>query len=280
MYNEFKVVKPLQILSFYTADEQIFDNNHYFPGEAHDFWEMVCVLEGNVTVNADERVYNLRKNDIIFHKPMEVHKFRVNTAKTRMFIMSFSAAGVFLEKLERSIFRIDKEQEEYLEKIRDIIRSEDNVNLENKNFLVAARNNPEKFQVFLCECEIFLLTLVNKYEPRVENNGTMYIYKEAIRFMKKNIHKQLSVEEVAEQCHVSVAYLKKIFSEYAGEGVHKRFLNMQIKYAAKMILEGENVNDVAEKLSFSSQNYFSIAFKREMGVSPMMYKKMKKHGKN
>lgn len=277
MYEEFKVTKPLQIISFYSAFEEVFDNGHFFPGEAHDFWELVCVIDGNATISADERVYNLRANDIILHKPMEIHKFKINTAKTRLFVVSFSAVGVFLKKLENCVVHLSERQIKKLGELRILVGNGEKLNQYDvaNFFLKSVRDNPEILQIFLCECEIFLLSLFESRELESETNNAANIYRKAIEFMEENIYANVGVEDVAEICHVSVAYLKKIFSQYAGIGVHKYYLNLKIKYAAQLLLKGEAVSDVAQKLSFSSQNYFSIVFKREMGIAPMLYKKIK-----
>lgn len=277
MYEEFKVIKPLQILSFYSVFEQVFDNGHYFPGEAHDFWELVCVIDGNATMSAGERVYNLRANDIILHKPMEVHKFKINTAKTRLFIISFSAAGVFLKKLENCVVHLSEKQINKLNTLRMLVGGREVLNQYDieTHFLKSIRENPEKMQILVCECEVFLLSLFENREIEKGGENTAHIYRKAVGFMEENIYENIGMEAVADECHVSVAYLKKIFSRYAGVGVHKYYLNLKLKYAAQLLLKGESVGNVAQKLSFSSQNYFSIVFKREMGISPMLYKKMK-----
>ena len=43
--------------------------------------------------------------------------------------------------------------------------------------------------------------------------------------------------------------------------------------AIKLLASGMTVSEVAEKLEFSSPNYFSMAFKKETGTSPFEYKK-------
>ena len=42
--------------------------------------------------------------------------------------------------------------------------------------------------------------------------------------------------------------------------------------AAGLLGSGLNVTEVADKLGFSSQSYFSTAFRRVMGVSPSAYR--------
>lgn len=56
-------------------------------------------------------------------------------------------------------------------------------------------------------------------------------------------------------------------------GIHKYYLNIKIQQAADLLKAGESVTVIADKLNFSSQNYFPIVFKREIGVSPTDYKR-------
>ena len=46
----------------------------------------------------------------------------------------------------------------------------------------------------------------------------------------------------------------------------------KIKAAIELLQDGENVSNVAERIGFGSQSYFSKAFKRETGISPSEFK--------
>ncbi|MBQ2285544.1 MAG: helix-turn-helix transcriptional regulator [Clostridia bacterium] len=93
--------------------------------------------------------------------------------------------------------------------------------------------------------------------------------------MENNICSNISVDLLAKECNVSSAQLKRVFNKYAGIGVHEYFLQIKVLYAKKLLSNGMTVSEIAEKLSFSSQNYFSVVFKRKVGVSPLQYKKSK-----
>ena len=49
-----------------------------FPGESHDFWELVCVDRGEIDALAGERRLTLKKGNILFHKPNEFHNVLTN----------------------------------------------------------------------------------------------------------------------------------------------------------------------------------------------------------
>ena len=100
------------------------------------------------------------------------------------------------------------------------------------------------------------------------------IFSKAVDYMKNCICENPTLDEIATHSKVSVAQLKRIFSYYAGLGVHKFFLNMKLKSAAMMLSCDMTVTEVSDKLGFSSQANFSKAFKRETNVSPSEYKNL------
>ena len=44
-----------------------------FPGEAHDFWEFICVDKGDVAVTGGDRHMILNRGEVAFHQPGEFH---------------------------------------------------------------------------------------------------------------------------------------------------------------------------------------------------------------
>ena len=44
------VEKCIRISALFSAFRQVFGKDYYFGGETHDFWELVCVVEGAIGV--------------------------------------------------------------------------------------------------------------------------------------------------------------------------------------------------------------------------------------
>ena len=94
-FKPFKIEEILKITEFYSMFECNRPGGYNFSGETHDFWECVYVIDGNVCVTADDRVYNMKTGDFIFHKPLELHKLYVDKEKfAKLFIFSFSLSGI------------------------------------------------------------------------------------------------------------------------------------------------------------------------------------------
>ena len=62
--------------------------------EAHDFWEMVYVDNGNIYAITDGVGCNLSQGQVIFHKPMELHAhISDKKAPNNMLVVAFTARG-------------------------------------------------------------------------------------------------------------------------------------------------------------------------------------------
>lgn len=280
MWQPFKTNLQIYIENLHTMFKKDFTSDYRFNGEAHDFWECLYVINGDVQVSADERVYALSAGDIIFHKPMELHKFSVeNENGTTLFIFSFSMEGKLSDTFKNSVFSLNHEQQRI---VSDLVYY-----LETKSAEYVPKNNEETFHRFFLpsnDSEIYLqraVYYIYQLFLSIADNGTAAhsirtpetaLFKDAVRFMQKNVSEQLTVNDIAKHCGISQSGLKRTFSKFAGMSVHKYFLNIKLNAATNLLQSGKTVSEVTDILNFSSQSYFSAAFKRETGFSPSKFK--------
>lgn len=280
MWNPIIVNELLKIDGFYSAFEGVYDSNYTFSGESHDFWEMFYILDGCASVCADDRIYNMQKNELILHKPMELHKFHIeNNQKTHLFIISFDLSGSLCEHLKNKVCRLLPEHHKQLCEIMRCLRkaggSENTFRLDGAYFTdyLQAFSHPVYAQILKNTLENFLLSVYDNSAAvrAADDEPEAMVYGTAVRCINANVHQWLSAPEIAKYCGVSLTYLKNVFSKYAGMGIHKYYLNVKLHQAVLMLNEGASVTQTASALNFSSQNYFSVVFKRETGFSPTEY---------
>ncbi len=123
--------------------------------------------------------------------------------------------------------------------------------------------------------------LIVAYE-RCKNEINNYIHlspivKQALTIMRRNYcRSDLTLELVAENLHVSTVYLSKMIKQELGQSYVQIVANMRIRRAKELLKDSDlNIRDIAEKVGFDSQHYFSTAFKKKEGVSPKQYKMIK-----
>ena len=259
--------------------------------------------EGEVCVSGDERVYDLGRGSIIFHKPLELHKFIVTGERgADLFIFSFSAEGPLTGWLSEKVFALTQFQQELLWKLYALARqsagtggdtgsggaaraghntgtggaagSGGGVRTSGKaggyyRYLEPFDRLPAYSQTVASFLELFMLSLAETGSvSSVSSDPEAILFSRAVNYLNSNIHRQPSVPETARFCGVSESGLKRLFDKYAGISVHKYLLKLKIKAAVQLLESGQTVSRTAQELGFNTQSYFSRAFKRETGLSP------------
>jgi len=96
-WKPYSVNEQIKITHLYSLFKGVRGKEYSFEGETHPFWECVYVVDGSICASADDKVYNMSAGELIFHKPLELHKLSVTCNKpATIFIFSFSAEGVIL----------------------------------------------------------------------------------------------------------------------------------------------------------------------------------------
>lgn len=92
------------------------------------------------------------------------------------------------------------------------------------------------------------------------------------KYIRDNMTKRLSLNEVASEFNISPSYLSMLFSKYNDIGFSDYINQCKIDAAKKMLIEGElKIYEIADELSFESTSYFSRVFKKMTGLSPREY---------
>ena len=276
MWESLKIEEKIRITDMYTLFDDHFENTYSFPGETHDFWECLYVIRGKVCVSGNERVYNMSENEMVFHKPLELHKFYVDSEDgAELLIFSFSAVGELLEFFKNKVVRLTNEQNEIMESFRSFLDAHNDYYSKKRNNRKYLMNeSPIYLQMITTYINQLLLSIYDdNLSTKVSNSPDAKIFKKAVKYMEMNLAKNLSISNVSDYCNVSPTGLKRVFFKYSGLGVHKYYVMMKINKAAKLLKAGKSVTEISEKLNFSSQGYFSSVFKREKGISATDYVK-------
>lgn len=259
--------RSFSIISLHTAFVEERAVDFYFKGEMHDFWEVVYVASGQIGVTEDERIYELEKGDIIFHRPMEFHKvWTRGTKKPRVFTMSFKTEGTVPPAIGDGIIHLNPaESSTFLN-----VFSAADMLLHSK-----FEKTPLVEQKFSSDLESFLIYLSceRTVDPTLSRSTDANRYREVIQVMQRHLSEDLSVDDIARLSHMAPSTMKNAFAKFSDCGVRKHFIRMKLAAAIPLLKKGVSIAEISEQFSFSSQNYFAMVFKSELGESPTVYKK-------
>jgi two-component system, response regulator YesN len=100
------------------------------------------------------------------------------------------------------------------------------------------------------------------------------LVKQAIAYIRKHYqNKEINLESIAKGLHVSSVYLSKMIKQELGESYIQILTRLRINKAKQLLEQTDwSIREIAEVIGYDSQHYFSTAFKKMEGVSPIRYK--------
>ncbi len=253
-----------RISSLNALYENHWNEDFTFQGEHHNFWEVVFVVAGEVECTEDGQIFHLKAGDILFHAPMEFHKIR-SYAQTQphVLLFSFESIGTLPKSLTDGVISLSTEDCTYYSSLLS----------KAANFL----NNTEKDEnaFFLCCAELtafyFRLALHNQPAQNLSPSRPAQEYHKLILAMNQGVYENLTLQDIADKCTISVSYMKDLFHRYAGMSPKVYYANLRFQQALILLERGLTVQETANALQFSSSSYFSAFFKRHTGVPPAKY---------
>ena len=267
------VDKCIRLTSVFTIFEAIYQEDYYFGGETHDFWEFVCVLDGVLGATAGEDVFLLERGQAVLHKPMEFHRLWAER-KTRPHIAVISFAADVMPDMKERRFAL---KEEKLDTLSKLMQARDDIFEVEQGLLIHKIKAGAEIEAhrYVAQFEMLLLKALQ------ENTSTVlpYVssgaenYRKIVQVLEEHLEERLTLGKVAELCQMSEAAVKKTFSRYAGIGLMTYFNQIKIRRAIRLLEEGKSVSQTAQMLGFADQNYFSTVFKRVTGSAPTKYLK-------
>jgi len=109
-------------------------------------------------------------------------------------------------------------------------------------------------------------------EQKINSSKYKCIF-EGITYLENDIQQTLSIEEIAQLCHVTSAYFRKLFREYSGISPAQFRIQKKIE-TAKSLLSSNNmtIQEISDHLGFENVSYFSKVFKKYEKLSPRQYR--------
>jgi len=265
----------------YTVHYFEFSSNYRFSGEKHDFWEMVYVDKGEITVFADNKSYALKQGEAFFHKPDQWHNIHANgVIAPNVAIVSFECKSPAMEFFHDKTVKVGQTEKKIISKIimeytnafstplNDLYT---NKLIKRELSIIGAE---QLLKMYLCELLISFMreTILETQHPMISINNSEATVNLLITYMQENINKSITVDQLVKYSGLNRTGINNLFKRNFDMGVIEYFINMKIDMAKKYLRENNyNVTQISEILGYSNVHYFSRQFKKTTGMSPIEY---------
>ena len=271
--------RPLLVREIYTVHYFEYTGTCSFPGEQHDFWELLYVDKGDIQVRAGERTCRLRRGRLIFHAPGEFHAFSAVGTAPDLVVVSFRCDSPEMACFRGLTAEAGEEERALLARIVAESGQAFSTPLNDPYAAVLERRTGAPFggeQLLCAALEELLIRLIRREsspgrtEDRIrEDSGTL---EQVMDYLSARLDRQLTLERVCQDNLVGRSQLQKLFHTHTGGGVMEYFTGLKIQAAQRMIREGRlNFTQIAARLGFQSSHYFSRRFRQTTGMSPSEY---------
>lgn len=109
----------------------------------------------------------------------------------------------------------------------------------------------------------------SRYKANKEYDLTI---EKAISFIQQNLSEQITLKKTAAHVALSPVYFHNCFKAAVGKTLHEYVEDLRIRKALDLLTTtDQTLAEIAYQCGFSSQSYFSYAFKRKMNMTPREY---------
>ncbi len=119
-----------------------------------------------------------------------------------------------------------------------------------------------------------LISCQNVITKKIERSVS--IVEQAKEYILSHYNSDLSLDDISRIVDISPYYFSKIFKEETGVNFIDYLTNIRIEKAKELLLSTDcSMKEICTRIGYSDPNYFSRAFKKNVGVTPTEFKEVK-----
>lgn len=241
---------------------------------AHDYYELYFLLDGEREFFIENKMFIVPKNTLIVVPPFCIHKTEGGPYRR----ININVSPNLLNKTEN----------EFLQKARDSIAVQLNgeyrdliVRLLTEGAKIQSVNIKSKKDSLLSVAKTILLLISMQESVSISLASSTYSMKyvspevlKIIYYLNTHYNQQITLKGLCDYFFMSKVSLCKKFKEVMNCSIMEYVMRLRLNRAKVLLRDtSKSVEDVAFECGFSSANYFGLTFKKEIGLSPLNYKK-------
>ena len=237
----------------------------------HKHTELFFIVSGKGQFLIQDQVFPVNVNNLVIINPNVLHtEDSLNAQPLEYIVLGIDGIELATSKNSNGQFCIldHFESAEISSCLRNILRE-----MEQKS-----TGYEDVCQAFM---EILIIRLMRSTslavpsEPQVTSGNRQCA---AIRrYIDLHFKESLTLEQLAEEAHMSKFYLSHAFKQEYGVSPINYMITKRIEESKYLLAETDlSLSQIAQLLGFSSLSYFSQVFRRTQGISPMEFRQSTK----
>jgi AraC-like DNA-binding protein/mannose-6-phosphate isomerase-like protein (cupin superfamily) len=262
---------------------EVFDANRHFSVKyphRHDFFEVLYLSKGSGFHIIDGNKYEIQPPCVFFMSPGQAHKIEFSS-DIEGYIFIFTSEFYLINQTNQNrliefpfFFTIRQENRPL------ILESKQDVQFLETLFSkgIAEVEKGDKFSVDLLRSVLDLIltscTVLYKSDENLLPKGRgNIVVKKFLQLVEENYQNNLTVNEYAYKLSVTPNHLTQTVNQLTGKTSSQIIKAKQVLEIKRLLVHTNlSVTEIAGRLNFPDQSYFTRFFKRETGISPLQYR--------
>ena len=267
-------------ISYYKVPKE-----YRFPGESHEFWELIYVDQGELIVTVDQNSFLLKGGELAFYHPQSIHSAcGTSENNANIMIISFYCDSAYMQAFENRILFLHYAEKQYLSAIAKEAECafEYFDNVPSKIDMKKKQSAPFGCEQMICNSMEQLLISIYRRNDNIHMHERSVPFKrlhhqkelamQVREYLKAHFNEKLTQDDLANKYCISPSRLRVIYKEQMGTTVMSDLTAIRISEAKRMIRENNlTFTQIAEAVGYNNIYYFSTQFKKCTGMTPTEY---------
>lgn len=248
----------------------------------HPFSELFYVVHGSGTFVAEGMEFSVGKNDMVIINPHVQH-----TEKS-LYTTPLEYIVLGIDGLAFSFEQIASVQDRML--IQTASGDVYKYNTQNSyvyaylNIMLEEITKKEENYEAVCQnlLEVILLCMLRNNNLSIIQSSNILLNRECAQiknYLDANYAENITLDTLASFSHMNKYYIAHAFTKYMGVSPITYLLQKRIEEGKSLLSStSHSISQISTSLGFSSQSYFSQAFKKATGKTPIQYRNECKSG--
>ena len=242
----------------------------------HSAVEILLTLEGMVTYTIEDKIYQVRKGEILIVPPDTLHSLTMGEGSSRYLFLFESDAIMTMRDIKSMAMYFHKPFH---------LRDGSDAHVRIRELLLRAREAYEKRELmwntmcYSCILRVYA-TLGQRYlsgiKPRTGDNMRNMdseVINAVMTYINNHYREELSLEDVAKFAGFSRYYFSRSFKRQTGYSFKDYLCQKRLQVAMDLLIRtNRSMRDVAIESGFGSVATFNRVFREKKGCTPTQYR--------
>lgn len=231
-----------------------------FHAHIHNEYEILYIISGDCSHVIEDKVYKLKKNDLIIVRPGKYHFIQIDSS------IPYERYNLLLNpqfvppKILESLCEAELLSCMHNNLINDIFSRLD--------YFYSALNEQAFEDIFSALVKELLYCISLHKSPANQTYTDNPVLSQILNYIEQNLCRIDSVRDVAEANYLSEAYIFKIFKMHLKTSPHKYICGKRLTLAQKLIRRGVRPTTAAEQCGFYNYTTFYKSYIKYFGNAP------------